>query len=181
MVKFKYEQGQSLLVYHYRDNKQRHEGIVLDHNDDCVTVEVPVFGKVIEFDPQERVELGDRIDGWGHTVWRIASLDRWIDLVFNEIDDLFIDGKYEEIDAILEKVNVKDTPLTILVGYLTITLPFIQEWTILQGDRVHKSGYVSKAREQLFFKILDRLREDGESERRITRLMGGLGLEYYNG
>jgi len=81
---------------------------------------------------------------------------------------------------LLDKVNVKDTPLSILIGYLTISLPFIQEWTILQGDSVHQSGYVSKAREQLFFRILDKLREDGESERRITRLMGGLGLEYYD-
>ena len=179
MVKFRYEQDQKLLVYHYRNNSIRHTGIVLEVNDHSISVNVPAINRVISFDPQERIELGDRIDGWGHTVWRIASLDRWIDLVFNEIDDLLIYGKYEDVDALLDKVDVQATPLTILVGYLTITLPFIQEWTILHGDRVHKSGYISKSREDLFFRVLAKMMNDGESDIRIGRLLGGLGLEYY--
>lgn len=44
-----------------------------------------------------------------------------LDEIFKELDDLLLEGRYKEADEILSDVNVNVEPLTILVGYLTIT------------------------------------------------------------
>ena len=45
-----------------------------------------------------------------------------LDRIYDEIDDFVLDGKFEEVDKILEKVDVDKEEITILIGYLTITL-----------------------------------------------------------
>lgn len=49
------------------------------------------------------------------------NIDQRLDEIFNELDGLLFEGRYEEVDEILSNVNVNVEPLAVLVGYLTIT------------------------------------------------------------
>ena len=55
------------------------------------------------------------------------DLDLDLDIIFNHIDDLYWDGKLKEIDLILSQVS-GDLPLTLLVGFLTITMPHKEQF-----------------------------------------------------
>lgn len=100
-------------------------------------------------------------------------IDDQLDQIFNTIDDFCLEGKFEEVDIILDQVDVDNCLLGLLIGYLTITLPFIKDW------HIENTGHTSKARERFFFKVLNRLKKDKESKERIVNLLTGLGLEYY--
>ena len=102
------------------------------------------------------------------------NVDDWLDEIFDEIDDLCQVGKFEKVDYILNNVDVSKCPTTILIGYLTITLPFIKEW------HIKNTNHISTAREAFFNKVLDKLHQSNESEERIGRLLNGLGLKYYS-
>lgn len=67
-----------------------------------------------------------------------------LDHMYDTIDDMLIDGKFEEVDDLLNRVNVEQLSITLMLGYLTITLP----WRSL-----------SKCRAALYARIDARLRE----------------------
>lgn len=48
-------------------------------------------------------------------------MDKQLDYMFDRYDDLLLEGKFNEVNELLGKVSVKDTPTTLLVGYLAIT------------------------------------------------------------
>jgi hypothetical protein len=176
----KYKPGQVVVAYHYRDKSQRYTGVVSSADSEIVKVDVPAAPTWMKrdnltFHASTGIQVDEEgIDGWGQSVWRLGTIDRWIDLVYDEIDDLCLDGKFDKVDAVLDKVDVETYPLSILIGYLTISLPFIKE------GHIKNTGHVSEARENLFFKILEKLMNSNESDTRIGRLLGGLGLEYYS-
>lgn len=92
------------------------------------------------------------------------NIDKWIDKIYQEIDGLLLNGKFDEIDVILDNLNIDDFPTSILISYLTITLPIMKR---------------STSREHLFNRILDKFQSDPTTKDRIRRLLGGLGLEDY--
>lgn len=47
--------------------------------------------------------------------------DEALDLIFSTIDDMHIDGKFAEVDKILQIIDVERFSITILLGFLTIT------------------------------------------------------------
>jgi hypothetical protein len=61
-----------------------------------------------------------------------------LDVIYDYIDDLLLEGAYNKIDEVLETVAVKDWSNVLLVGFLTITLA---------------AKLKLKNREKLFFRI----------------------------
>lgn len=102
------------------------------------------------------------------------GIDNYIDKIFNKIDNLLRDNKFDEIDLILDHIEVDKYPIVILIAYLCITNPFIQEW------HIKSTGHISESRKKFFFRVLEKLKKDGESEVRIDRLLNGQGLKYYS-
>jgi len=51
-----------------------------------------------------------------------ARSARALDIIFNEVDDRLCDGKFDEVNEILQVVDIEDTSVRLLIGYLTITL-----------------------------------------------------------
>lgn len=49
-------------------------------------------------------------------------VDAQVDRIFDEVDDLFLEGLFEDVDYILENLDVPKTPTVLLVAYLSITL-----------------------------------------------------------
>ena len=47
--------------------------------------------------------------------------DKALDLVFDQIDDLLLDDRYEECEAVLRAVNPTQLPPVVAVGFLAIT------------------------------------------------------------
>jgi hypothetical protein len=88
------------------------------------------------------------------------SIEKRLDDIFDKIDDLALEGKFEEIDNILDKVDVDGEPeYSILLGYLTITFAPAHEL---------------KRRCNLYDRILNRFQNDNMSDERIKSLIGGL-------
>lgn len=54
---------------------------------------------------------------------RAEKLDAAVDLVFDTVDDMLLEGRIEEVDRLLERIPVNDLAPAILVGFLTITAP----------------------------------------------------------
>lgn len=52
-----------------------------------------------------------------------GRIDTALDLIYDKIDDLFHARKFEEVDSLLGKIDIRNSPLDILLGYLTATLP----------------------------------------------------------
>ena len=50
------------------------------------------------------------------------SIDKRLDEIYNKVDDLLLAGKFEEVDKLLSYIDVRNTNIDILLGWLTITL-----------------------------------------------------------
>ena len=85
---------------------------------------------------------------------------RQLNRVFRELDGLLQDGKFEEVDDILAVVDIDNLPPTVVLGYLTITIPASKELK-------NRHSYFLKAREVLTKKI--------GSERTEKLLKGRIG------
>lgn len=46
-----------------------------------------------------------------------------LDMFYDNIDQLVIDKKFDELDRGMENIDVSETPLIMILSYLTITLP----------------------------------------------------------
>lgn len=51
----------------------------------------------------------------------MSIIDEKLDHIFDYLDDLFLDGKFEEANNHLRSVDIANTPIVLLIGYLTIT------------------------------------------------------------
>jgi len=49
------------------------------------------------------------------------SIDKQIDKIFDQVDDLCLEGKFEEVDEILKSVDIENTMEELLIAYLAIT------------------------------------------------------------
>jgi len=86
-------------------------------------------------------------------------IDDQLDVIFNTIDDLIIDGKYSEINNMLWKLHGNDFNGDCMVGILTITF------------RVkHKLPY----RSIVYQKTRKKLKKELISEDKINKILKGL-------
>ena len=51
------------------------------------------------------------------------STDDILDFIFQEIDDIQIDGNFKEIDNIFDEININNMNDITLLGLLTVTYP----------------------------------------------------------
>lgn len=90
----------------------------------------------------------------------MKNTDKRLDEIFDKLDDLGLEGKFEEVDKELAKVDVdNEDEYVILLGYLTITFymaPFL------------------KNRTALYDKIRNKFINDGTPMERVNRLLGNL-------
>ena len=49
-----------------------------------------------------------------------------LDMIFRQVDQLLRDGKFPEVDRVLQAAPIEGTSLTVLLGLLSITLPASQ-------------------------------------------------------
>jgi len=103
----------------------------------------------------------------------MTSIEKQIDIIYSQIDSLLRAGEFSKVDDILAEVDVENKPVSILIGYLTISCPFMWDW------HIKNTGHISKAREDLFNRIHDKLKKDEVEPNRIRRLLSGLGYEFY--
>ena len=52
----------------------------------------------------------------------LLSTDRMLDRLFDEIDTLLIDGKFDEVDDFIKSIEIPAMSIEYLLGVLTITL-----------------------------------------------------------
>lgn len=62
------------------------------------------------------VELADRLTVCG-------QVDAALDLIFERVDEMFVNGRFEECDRVLQSVPVSEYTADTLIGLLTATLP----------------------------------------------------------
>ena len=81
------------------------------------------------------------------------------DLLFERVDDAFLDGRFQEINELLPTIKLELLNPTLLVGWLCITF----------AAKPHLPS-----RDALVLRVEQRLRDLGEPEVRITGLLQGL-------
>ena len=115
--------------------------------DDCCTYE-------------ERTQIRANKDAEGVKDDNQLSIDGQIDVIFKKVDELCWEGKWDEIDEMLENVDVKNEPLSILISYLSITLCISEKL---------------KKRKEFYRKTFHRIvYAENATPHRIYRLLSGL-------
>ena len=77
---------------------------------------------------------------------------RTLDFIYDTIDDWLLEGKEDEVNQVLERVNIDSCANTYLIGYLTIT-----------------RGKSLTSRPQFFQQVKEKLQREG---RALTLLRG---------
>lgn len=91
---------------------------------------------------------------------KIDKHHKAIDIIFNNIDDRLLEGKFEDINEDLKLINIPNTSTLLLVAVLTITL-----------TAYNKLDYRSKFFESIEQEFLER---EGDRTKELLR-----GLRYY--
>lgn len=76
------------------------------------------------------------------------NIRKELNKIFDTINNLIINDNFNEIDNILQNIDVDNTALTLLIGYLSIT---------------YQAKHLLKNRYLLFKKINDKLIKNDES------------------
>ena len=87
-----------------------------------------------------------------------VSIDNQIDEIFDKVDDLFLDGKFAEVDAMLPDVDPAALDECLTVAWLTITMA--------AKDKLRNRA-----------SLVDRVRahfEEAEPAYRVNKLLRGL-------
>lgn len=56
-----------------------------------------------------------------------------IDAVYYVLDDMLLDGKLDEVDTLLRKIDVQQIAVRIMLSYLTVTRPWKHELKCRSG------------------------------------------------
>lgn len=89
---------------------------------------------------------------------RELAVDDALDLIFETVDDAFLEGRFADVDAALDRVDLGELDSFLVIGFLSATLAARDKLT-------RRSAFVERARSRLL---------DLGCTDRIDRLMLGL-------
>ncbi|MBX4209247.1 hypothetical protein KW799_00905 [Candidatus Parcubacteria bacterium] len=70
------------------------------------------------------------------------TLQRKLDVLYDAIDDSFKAGDFKSVDNLLKGIDVKKESVTMLLAYLTATLP--AKWKL-----EHRKGFFERVRQEI--------------------------------
>ena len=85
------------------------------------------------------------------------GISRSLDILYEELDDAMLDGRFEEIDTFLKDANVSRYRVEILMGFLTVTF----SWRESLKER---AGFFDRVK----------IRVEGSCPDRAKRILTGL-------